>query len=69
VGNADSSFGEERGREDVVVVDAGAVGDLVSGPLKSAALGSAQERSKSGLLEGDRFLITIAKAEMILLSE
>ncbi len=67
--DAEARFGEELGREDVVVVDAGAVGARDAGRLKAAARRAAQERAEERRLEGVGRLVAEASAEVVLLRD
>ena len=68
MGQADARFGKQGGREDVVVVEAGAVGRCDTGGFKSAASGAAQERAEERRLVGGRVLMAEAPAQVVLLA-
>ena len=69
MGNAKARFGKEGRRKHVIVVDAGAVGLLIARAFKAASLGTAKERSKGSLLEGDNTLEAVTAADMVLLRQ
>ena len=54
VGDANARFGEQRRREDVVVVEAGAVSRRDSGGLKASARRTSEEGAEERRLEGVR---------------
>ena len=66
VGYADTHFGQEGRREDVIEIGARAKGLLVAGAFKAAALRSAKESTKSGLLEGDNLLVAVTATHVVL---
>ena len=68
MGNADAPFGEQGGREDVVVVAARAVGCRGTGSLKAtAARGAAEEGTEDRRLVGVDQLMAEAAAQVVLL--
>jgi len=62
MGNAETGFREEGGGEDVIVIEAGAVGVLVAGALETSPGGTACERTEGGLLVGEDALPAVAAA-------
>src|ERR1700722_15019505 len=68
MGNTDAPLGEQGGREEVVVVAAGAVGCRGTGGLKAAAARRAtEERTEDRRLEGVDRLMAEAAAQVVLL--
>ena len=66
MGKTNTHFSKECRREYVIVVQAGAVGLLISRALKAASLRSAQKGSEGSRLEGDNALPAVTAAEMVL---
>jgi len=69
VGYADADLGEEGGGEDMVVVEAGAVGGCFACGFEAAASRAAEEGAKERGLIGGGGLMAEAAAEMILLGD
>ncbi len=67
VGDAEAEFSEEGWGEDVVVVDAGAIGALVAGALEAATGRAADEGTEGGRLKGEDALPAVTTAEVVTL--
>ena len=69
MGQTDTRLGEQGRREDVIVVDAGAIGCRSSGGFKASVCGATKERAEERRLECVDVLMAETAAQVVLLSD